>query len=296
MNYKILLIVNPIAGKIKKNRYYNEIIGNLQEQGHEVQLRNTTKRNNASFIIRNYKKDYDIVIVCGGDGTLNETMQGLYDLNKSVQVGFIPFGTTNDYAKSIKSSFDKVHLSKYINSYVTKEIDLGLFNNRVFNYVASFGLFAKSSYNVSYKLKNKFGRLAYVFSGIKELFTYKSYNLKINYDDKEIDDCFIYGSISNSMYIGGFNLYKRSDVKLDDGLFEVLLVKKTKNIFHTIWLLLKVLTGHHEDKNIITFKTSNIKIEAMDDFAWTIDGEYEGATSNIEIRNLNKFSKFILPK
>ena len=296
MSYKILLIVNPKAGKTKKNRYYNEIVENLQEQGHEVQLRNTTKRNNASFIINNYKGEYDLIIVCGGDGTLNETMQAIYDLNKNVMVGFVPFGTTNDYAKSLKVSFDKVHLSKYINSYEPKEVDIGLFNKRVFNYVASFGLFAKTSYNVSYKLKNRFGRLAYIFSGIKELFTYKKYNLKISYEDKQIDDDFIYGSISNSFYIGGLNIYKKKDVKLDDGLLEILLVKQTKNVFHTLWIFLKVLTGNYDDKNIITFKTDRLKIETEDEFDWTIDGEFETHSKEIEIRNIKKYSRFLLPK
>ena len=162
---KVLIIVNPVSGKKKRDKYYNKIKSNLENLGYEVKIEFTTKENNARVIIENYREDYDIVIACGGDGTLNEITQGLHNLNKSVPIGFIPCGTTNDYARSLKIPFNKQQLSKNIKNYVEKQIDLGIFNNRTFNYVATFGVFSKTSYNVSRKLKNALGRFAYIISG-----------------------------------------------------------------------------------------------------------------------------------
>ncbi len=296
MNTKILIVANPNSGKKKKNNYYNEIVNNLKKQNYDVDIKYTTKQYNATNIIKNYNSDYNILIVCGGDGTLNEVKQALYEMNKKISIGFIPFGTTNDYARSMNISFDKLDLSKNINNYKVVEIDLGLFNNRVFNYSANFGLFSKTSYGVSYKLKNKIGRLAYILSGIKEIFNYKTYKMKFYYNDKEISDDFIYGSITNSRSIGGFKIYRKTDIKLNDGKFEVLLIKKTKNVFHTLFIFFKVLFGNLKDKHIYFFKTDNLLIESFSDCDWSIDGEYGGNSSKINIINLNKESKYIIPK
>lgn len=295
MKLKILMIINPNAGRNKRTKCYDEIIKNLQNQNYEVNACYTTKEYNATHIVQNYELDYDIVIVCGGDGTLNEVMQALFEKNKQVFIGFIPFGTTNDFAKSLGVSFDKLHLSKNINQYDSTKIDLCLFNQRVFNYTASFGLFSKTSYLVSYKMKNKYGKLAYWLSGIKEVFTCKSYKLKFQYEEQEIEEDFFYGSISNSSYIGGFPVFKKKDISLNDGLFEVVLVKKPKNIFHLLYLLIKITNGNFKDKNIYYFQSSELQIESLSECEWSIDGEYGSSCEKIHIMNLEKFSQYLIP-
>ena len=184
---EILMIVNPKAGKAKPNKYVPKIIQNFNDKGYKIDVKYTEIKNNATKIIKNYNKDYKILIVYGGDGTLNEAIQGLYEINKKPLVGFIPFGTTNDFAKSLGVSLEKLNISEKIKEYKLQKVDTGLVQNNIFNYVVSFGMFSKASYATSRKMKNKFGRLAYIFNGIKEVFKYKTYDLKIEAEEKSLE-------------------------------------------------------------------------------------------------------------
>ena len=293
---RILMIVNPHSGKKKKDKYYDTIKENLQNYGYVVDTKFTTKEYNATNILEDYTSDYNIIIVCGGDGTLNQVTRALFDMKKKVPLGFIPCGTTNDYARSLKIPFDRLHLSKNINNYISINTDLGVFNEKTFNYAATFGIFSKTSYNVSYKIKNKIGRLAYILSGIKEAFTYKTYKIRVEYEKNKIEDEFIYGSITNSKSIGGFKLFRKYDVKLDDGLFEVVLVKKPKNLLHAVNMFIKIIRGNLEDENIYFFRTEKLKIKSKEKCEWAIDGEYGGSPEEIKIININNELQYIVPK
>ncbi len=296
MNSKVLIIVNPISGRKKRDKYYNKIKTNLEELGYNVIIKFTSQENNATYIVENYKDDYDIIIACGGDGTLNEVIQGLYNINKKVPIGFIPCGTTNDYARSLKIPFNKQHLSKNITNYGITEIDLGIFNNKIFNYAATFGIFSKTSYSVSRKVKNVIGRFAYILSGIKEVFTYKTYKIKVEYDSKKIEDSFVFGSVTNSHYVGGFHIFRNKDINLSDGEFEVLLIKEPKNIIHTIIMIFKIIFGNFKDKCIYYFKTDKLHIQSLsDNCAWSIDGEYGGNDKKITISNKKRWSQYLVP-
>lgn len=295
MSYNILMIVNPKAGKAKISKVTPEIIRNLQKQNYKVITRYTGKDKNARNIVKDYYEPYDIVLVCGGDGTLNEVVQGLYERNKKVFIAFIPVGTTNDFARSLGVSFDKFHISKYINQYEECSIDMGKFNNHVFNYAATFGVFSQTSYNTPTELKNRFGRFSYIITGIKELFNHKSYKVKIATADRNIKGEFIYGSVTNSENIGGFKVFKRTDIEMDDGEFEVVLVKRPKNIFGLLLLALKMLCGFIEDKNVIFFKTSSIDFEFEKGTVWALDGERTERSKEISIINLKKYNSFIIP-
>ena len=292
---RVLMVVNPNAGKLKKDKYYNKIKVNLQNKGYIVDMKLTSLENNATHIVKDYSEPYDIIVLCGGDGTLNEANQALFELEKKVPIGFVPCGTTNDYARSLDIPFDRIYLSNNIHKYKNVNVDIGKCNNRIFNYAASFGIFTKTSYNVSYKTKNKYGRLAYVISGIKEAFTYKTYKMKVDFQDKEIEDRFIYGSITNSKSIGGFKVFRKENISLDDGLFEVLLIKKPKNIFHALYIFLKILSGNFKDKNIYFFKADKLHITTDQLCDWALDGEFGGNLEEINISNLNKQAEYIVP-
>ena len=294
MNLKILLIVNPKAGKANI-RYIPKVKKNLEKLNYDVQLIYTTYQKNATHIINNYKDDYNILIICGGDGTLNEAIQGIYNLKKDIPIGYIPIGTTNDFCKSLNVSFDKENISTQIKKYKIKKVDLGIFNKKIFVYSVTFGIFSKTSYETSSKIKNKIGRLAYIFSGIKEIFNYKTYDLKVRTSEKNIKGEFIFGSISNSKYIGGFHIFRKKNIDLGDGIFEVLLVKKPKNFVKLLKLIVKILTGNLNDENIYYFETQEIYLESEDEIKWAIDGEYGGNSKKASIYNVKKFVNFLIP-
>ena len=237
----------------------------------------------------------DKLIIWGGDGTLNETIIGLFKTNQDAKIAFIPMGTTNDFGRSLKVSFDELAVSKKLSTYKVKEIDMGTIDGIPFNYVVSVGLFSKASYQTSRKWKNRIGKAAYYLNGVKELFHYKTHKLKFIFDDKVVEDDFLYGSISNSKYMGGFPVFRKYDVKLDDGEFEVLLAKKPKNIFATIIVVIEILTGHLNKKHISLYKASKLIVEAENEIDICIDGEYGGKKKKFEIKNNQKKTKYLVP-
>ena len=296
MKKNILLIANPVAGRARIRKNIKKIEKNLLKNNEfNVDLRYTTIKNNATKIINQYAENLDILFVCGGDGTLNEAIEALCESKRKIPIAYVPIGTTNDFAKSLRIPFNMLKLSKNMHSTSIKEVDIGKFNNRYFNYVISTGLFSKTSYKTPSRLKNRFGRLAYILSGVREIFSYKTQRLKLKIDDKVIEDEFIYGSISNSNYIGGFKLFKKDkNVKLDDGKFEIIFVKKPKNSFGFLTLIFKILTGRFTDKNIYYFKSDKITIESDNYCEYSIDGEYSGKIKKVEISNINKFARYFI--
>ena len=222
-------------------------------------------------------------------------MIGLSKTNQEAKVAFIPMGTTNDFARSLNVSFDELAVSKNLKNYKVKEIDMGLIDDMPFNYVVSVGLFSKASYKTSRKWKNRIGKTAYYLNGVKELFNYKLFKLKLIANDTVIEDNFLYGSISNSKYMGGFPIFRKLDVKLDDGEFEVLLVRKPKNFFSTILVILKILTGNLNNNYITLFKTSNLLVESEEEIDICIDGEYGGKRKRFEIKNFQKKTNYLVP-
>lgn len=296
MENRILIIANPKAGRGKIVKEIDQIKENLQKLSYQVKIKYTDLENDAAKILKSEKEPYDKVIVCGGDGTLNQAIQGLCVMDKKVPVGYIPVGTTNDFARSLGVSKNRYDISNHIDAYIEKQVDVGKFNQRFFNYVASIGVFSKTSYCTSTKAKNRFGRLAYLFLGVRELFCYSTYHLKIFTEDSIIEDEFVYGSISNAKYVGGFPIFKREAVDLSDGEFEAIFVKKPKNIWQTLKIAAKILSGHLQNENVYYFKTAHLKIEAKEETEWSIDGEYSGKVKNIEISNLPKNRTYLVPK
>lgn len=295
MKSKVLIIANSVAGKQNIKKYIPKIINNFEKLNFQTELEYTTIEKDAYNIIKNCQNHYDVVLVCGGDGTLNQVIRGIYEKNKKVPIGFIPMGTTNDFARTLNIPFDKFHISQNIDKYHSQNIDVGLINNRIFNYVSAFGIFSKASYSTNRKFKRWFGKLAYILSGMKDIFNFKTYKLEIQTERETIIDEFFYGSISNSEYIGGFNLLKNKNVKLDDGKFEAVFVKKPKNFWQTIKLILKVLGGNLEDENIYYTVTSRITINCDEPIEWSIDGEYGGAKNNIEIQVEKQYAEYLMP-
>lgn len=294
MNKEILLIVNPVAGNGRAKKDIKKIEENLKESGFNIQTEYTTIENNAEKIVSKKADNKELILAIGGDGTLNEVVNGASKLRKKINVGFIPFGTTNDFARTLKIPTNKFLLSKNITSAKKKSCDTGTFNGKCFNYVSAFGTFAKTSYETNRKMKNYFGRLAYIVNGTRKFLEEEeeSYHLKIEANNQIIEDDFIYGSISNSNYIGGFRMFKNEEVDINDGKFEVLLIKKQKNKAKLLKTYAKLI-NQKRDNSVIYFKASKIKIETEQKMKWSLDGEIQESQGIIEIKNIEKNIDFL---
>lgn len=286
MEKKILLVVNPVAGKGTTSKDINQIKENFEMSGFEVETKLTTLDNSAEKIVEKSDSKEDIIVAIGGDGTLNGVVNGVTKSKKNVKLGFIPFGTTNDFARTLKIPTDRFFLSKNINDFKYKKCDTGKFNEKYFNYISAFGVFAETSFSTSRKEKNKFGRLAYIRTGTKNFIeTEQAYHLKVTLDGEVIEGDFEYGSISNSKYIGGFQLFKEDEININDGEFEVILIKKTKNKAELLRTYTK-LAMQVRDDNVIYKKAKNITIQSDKKMVWSLDGEEVLSGNKIEINNL----------
>lgn len=296
MKKEILLIVNPCSGKGKVNKYVPEICDNLEKQGYELEVIYTSETNNGEKIIENYIRYIDAVVVCGGDGTLNEVINGIIKSNKKIDVSFIPFGTTNDFAHTLKVPRTPYKLSKKLSKYKKFDVDVGKFNDKYFYYVAAFGACTQVSYRTKQSLKNKLGKFAYYIEGIKELTHLKKYNTTIVTDNEIIKDEFIYGSISNSLSIGSFKWFRKNEMSLNDGLFEIILIKEPKNKREYLKIISSILRKKYDQKNIYYLKTKHLQIDFEQGVDWTLDGEYGGNMKHILVENKRKSIGVLIPK
>lgn len=293
---KALLIVNPCSGRNKSRASIDEIVEKLSDKGYELEVHKTTCQGDATEIVKRELKDNNIVVCCGGDGTLNETINGVMDMPKRVPIGYIPSGTTNDIASSLKIPTDIEEGTSLIANTQPNDYDIGLFNNRYYSYVASFGAFSKSSYATSQKMKNMFGRTAYIAAGVADVVNIHNIKMRIEYDGGVIEDKFVFGTVSNSLSVAGMITLPEDVVKFNDGKFEVILVRDFKP-HKLLPIMYKVLAQKYDGKEIIMFSTKKLKITALEeDVPWTIDGEYAGSHREVRINVLERAVELYAPE
>ena len=286
---KTLFIYNPHAGhmQIKYNLY--DVINSLSKGFDDLNVYASTKQKDIINYLNINGSKYDLVIVSGGDGSLSETINGIMPLDKKPGIGYIPAGSTNDYAASLKLSKDMDKCAKQIIEHKDiKQIDIGKFNNDYFVYIAAFGAFTEVAYSTSQDAKNAIGHLAYILNGITSLSKIKTYKLKIDTDKEECEDNYIYGMITNSLSVGGLYSLNSRNVKLDDGLFEVMLIKAPKDLLELEEITAYLINPKLKTNLVQTFKTKSITIETKEKMPWTLDGEYGGSPNKVQIANLNK--------
>lgn len=285
---KVLLIVNPCAGRSKSRAGTFDIVNKFSNNDYKFSVHTTTCQGDATNIVKRELKDHDLVVCCGGDGTLNETINGVMNMPRRVPIGYIPAGTTNDLATTLGIPTDINKATELIMSGQVNDYDLGLFNNRCFCYVASFGAFSASSYTTSQRMKNIFGHSAYVVKGFLETKDIHPTRMRVEYDDGVLEDDFIFGTISNSTSVGGFFKFRKEDIRLNDGYFEVLLVKNLPFVKY-IPAIRKVQKQQYDGKEIIFFKTKKLKIHSPHECVnWTVDGEFGGAHHDVMIHVLER--------
>lgn len=290
MSIKVLAIINPTSGKGNISDKINEIKQNLEEQDMQVDIQFTQKDNNAKNILENYKEEKDLILICGGDGTLNEVVTAIINNKEQPSLSFIPLGTTNDLARTLDMPIKDISITKRLLQSKARLIDIGKFNNdKYFCYVAAFGVITDVAYITSQKAKNKYGRLAYYMNAIKELIHIPTYKMKIQCNNKKIEDEFIYGGISNSESIAGLKWFAKGEIQLDDGEFEAIFVRKPRSIFGYFKILGSFFRKNYTDNKYIVFEqTNHLKIESEEQIKWTTDGEYAGETNLVEINNCHK--------
>ncbi len=292
--YKTLMIVNLEAGKGDFENQLSFVVMELKNNGFDVTIKYTERDFGADKIIEQYKLEYDLLIICGGDGTLNQAVTALTKLNKKVSVSFIPIGATNDFARTLKLPRKGVTIAQNIINSKALKTDTGIFNDKYFNYVVAFGVFAEVTSGIEESKKSS-GVFSYILNCIKQIFKARSYKIKIHFDNEIIEDEFIYIGISNSLSIGGLKWFKPEEISLSDGRLEVILIKKPKNIFGYLEIIKSILTkDYSKDRNIIYSQDESLKIESEDSIEWTIDGEAAGAYTNIEISNISKNMEFLV--
>lgn len=288
---KLLFIMNPKAGVMLAPKYMAEIIECFSKSGYLTQVLMTTGRGDARDFAAEYGGESDIVVVSGGDGTLNEVIDGLLSEGFKTPIGYIPAGSTNDFANSIG-------LPKTIHECVGKilngsagPVDIGSFNGRYFSYVASFGAFTSVTYSVPQNIKNIFGHAAYVMGGITELANLKSIHAKITLEpgtpEEEVHEGdYVLGAVCNSKSIGGILNLEKLDVDMNDGLMEVLMIKMPKDLIELSDIAASTLGGTFKSDQIETYSARNVTVELDEGTHWTLDGEYEEGSGVCEIKTL----------
>lgn len=293
---KLLIIANPKSGKAKVKDLLLRIVQIFSNDGYLVTVYPTKARGDATTFASQIKEDeYDRIVVCGGDGTLNEVITGFMQSKLKCTIGYIPLGTLNEWSSSLNISRNALTAAKDILTGEYTQLDIGQFNDKFFTYTASFGAFTKASYATSQKVKNVLGQAAYLLGGIKCLADIKSIHLKFKYDDKEVEGDYLFGAISNSMSVGGVVKFKENLVKLNDGMFEVVLIKKPSSLSEFTSIVDGILRKDLTHKGIEFFHTSEITVIGGENVAWTLDGEYSAGSETVTIKNVPSALHLTIP-
>ncbi len=284
---KMLFVMNPYAGQRRANRYLADILSIFNRAGYRVESYMTGARGEATDIVRQYAPEMDLVACCGGDGTFNETVNGLLHSEVNIPVGYIPAGSTNDFAASLGLPTNILQAAETVVTGEPSALDVGKFGDRYFSYVASFGAFTRTSYATPQNVKNALGHAAYILGGISELSQLRTEHVKLQLDDEIVEDDFLFGAVSNSTSVGGVLSLDPKQVDLRDGKFEVLLLRSPRELGELSECIRAVQTAEYNCKMLTFTPASRITIWADAGMPWTLDGEMEPGHGEVTIENIH---------
>lgn len=283
---RMYFIYNPHAGRAQIKNNLLDIIDIFVKGGYEVTVHPTQYARDAVETVKNLEKDYYDMLVCsGGDGTLDEVVTGMMLADMRLPLGYIPAGSTNDFANSLKLPKNMKAAASAIMTGNPFPCDVGSFNEDTFVYIAAFGIFTAVSYETRQQMKNVLGHMAYILEGAKQLTAIKSYEMRIAYHENIIEGDFLFGMVTNSLSVGGFKSITGRNVKLDDGVFEVTLIKRPQNLSELQAIISSLLLEEVDTQYMYTFKTDRLHISTGVEVPWTLDGEFGGSHSDVEICN-----------
>lgn len=282
---KLLFVFNPKSGMGLIKNHLLDIVDVMVKAGYEPTVYPTQSRGDATRKIREDGAAYDRIVCSGGDGTLDEVVTGMREAGLTTPLGYIPAGSTNDFARTLGIPNDMLKAAEIAVGEHIFPCDVGQFNDDTFIYIAGFGIFTEISYDTPQGLKNIFGHAAYILSAAKSLTSIPSYLMQVEANGEVIEDRFIYGMVTNSISVAGFKGLTGKNVELDDGEFEVTLIKTPANPIE-LNEIIGYLTGViHETKMVYAFKSSHVQVRSRSSVSWTMDGENGGDHWSVDIRN-----------
>lgn len=291
---KLLFVFNPHSGKAQIRPNLLSIIDIFTKAGYDVTAYPTQSQADAYNKVKEDGANYDHIVCSGGDGTLDETVSAINDAGLQVNLGYIPAGSTNDFANSLAIPKDMIKAAEIAVDGTPFLCDVGQMDGSTFVYVAAFGLFTDVSYQTDQGLKNMLGHAAYILEGAKRLGQIESFRVKVEANGEVYEDEWIYGMVSNSKSIGGFSALSGKDVELDDGVFEVLLIKMPKNPIELNETLACLLKQEFDFKHLYAFKSAEVTFTFEEPTCWTRDGEFGGSYTKVQIKNCHKQIPFMV--
>ncbi len=309
---KVLLLLNASSGTGAARNQAYDIIENLAVRNCEVTVFPILPKKGmaAEDIIRRYGHDFDVIMCCGGDGTLNHVVQGMMDcgLNR-IPVGYLPGGSTNDFARSAGLPLSVEKICAAVAGERFFAYDIGRFQERYFNYVAAFGAFTNVSYSTDQTVKNLLGHAAYILQGITTLPETIStrYRLRIQYEKGEggaaagagkqtvMEGSYLFGAVCNGSTVGGLTSPLIQDSSLNDGVFEVLLISVPENIGDVGDIIASLASGSTDNRYVHLFRTTHLEIRSAGPVSWTLDGEFGGSHKSAVIENCRRAIRLLIP-
>lgn len=296
-NKKMLLVVNPVSGKKLAKQYMMRMINRFDQAGYNVTACCTQINKNAYDIVKNRGREFDIVVCCGGDGTLKETVCGIMELGLDIPVGYLPMGSTNDFAHSMNIPTDVFEAVEAIINGEPKPVDIGQFGDENFIYVAGFGNFTAISYSANQKLKNVLGKNAYYLQAVKEFFRMKPFHARVEADGEFFEGDYFYGEASNSYSIAGMPVLHNMGVEFDDGKHELILVEMFKSPADILRLANDMVHKTVADNpSVIIRHCDHIKFMFDEPTPFTLDGEFGGEHLEVEAKTLKHAVKIMVQK
>ncbi|HOO27890.1 MAG TPA: YegS/Rv2252/BmrU family lipid kinase [Lachnospiraceae bacterium] len=292
---KLLFICNAHAGKgLIKNKLVG-ILDIFAQAGYETTIHLTQEQGDAISAVKEKEEGFALVVCSGGDGTLDEVVTGMMQSEENIPIGYIPAGSTNDFARSLHIPIDMGKAAGIAVSGNYYACDTGSFNDDFFIYIAAFGIFTEVSYETSQEVKNVLGHMAYILNGMRKLSAIKSYHLKVKTKELDYEDDYIFGMVTNSFSVGGFKSITGKEVRLDDGLFEVTLIRRPKNALELQAILTSLVTEETDETYMHTFKTASVTMFSEEKIPWTLDGEFGGDWGKVMIKNNQKAIRIAVP-
>lgn len=294
MSKRALVIVNPRAGMKKAKKDIFEIVDRLSQKGFNVSAQTTTQAGDGSRFVREYGAGQDLIVCCGGDGTLNEVINGVLETGLKTAIGYVPAGTTNDFARTLQLPKKAEKCMDLILSGRPHHYDIGTFNDRKFTYIASLGAFTKVSYSTPQRIKNALGHTAYLLEGVKEIGSISPFEAEFTAGGETYAGEFLFGSISNSTSIAGLFKLDKLEVRLDDGEFELMLIRNPKNVSDLRGILQGLTRGNYDPRYVVFTHAEEIGFKAPVPLSWTLDGESGGEHTEARISVLHNAVNIII--